>query len=274
MRALEPGEREGRLEAVVRAQGHEAIGLLAAAAAQHRLDRRAKVVVAHERGDAPKEGERLGVSLEEGLLGLVVKGLGVGDARVAEAQVEEVHAGERPGEHDVGLAPVDLGLHPCVVDLRDEGPPRLAELASAGAHVAADGPLADVGLVLLDKALKDAPGGVALLARCLAVGDEPLVDQLVEGPERRCGAALGTPSLRRQRRVERLADGAPMHAVALGERPDRQPLVIVVASDLFELLHPRSHPLCDLRLELQWSSDGRVAVGRGGASSSGHGGAR
>ena len=102
----------------------------------------------------------------------------------------------------------------------------------------------------------------------LAVGGEPLVDQRGEGPERGRGPPVRPLALGRQRRLERLADGAPVHPVAPGEPPDRQPLMLVVAPDLFEQLHPRSHPFGDLRLELQWSSDGRFAVGRGGASSS------
>ncbi len=188
--------------------------------------------------------------------------------------MEEVHAGERPGVQDIGLAPVDLGLHPGVVDLGHEGPAGLTERASAGVHVAADGPLADLGPMLLDEALEDAPGGVALLGRRLAIGEQPLVDQRMEGSERRGRAALGALSLRRDGRAERLADGAPVHAVTLGQRPDRQPLMLMVAPDLLEQLHPRSHPFRDLRLELQWSPDGRVAVGRGGAIPSGHGGAK
>ena len=59
VRALEPREREGRLEQVVRAKRHEAIGLRAAAPAQDRLDRRGEVVVADESGDAAEEGEGL-----------------------------------------------------------------------------------------------------------------------------------------------------------------------------------------------------------------------
>ncbi|MCA1697923.1 MAG: hypothetical protein LC790_03070 [Actinobacteria bacterium] len=92
-----------------------------------------------------------------------------------------------------------------MVDLGDEGAARLAELAPALAHVGADGALADLGPVLLDEGLEDAPGGVALLARGLEVTEQPRVDQRMEGPERRGRAALGALSLRRDGRVERLA---------------------------------------------------------------------
>ena len=83
------------------------------------------------------------------------------------------------------------------------------------------------------------------------------------------GGGLGSPAAEALARIR-----APVHAVALGERPDRRSLVLVVASDLLEQLHLRSHPFCDLRLGLSWSRDGRAAVGLGGASSSGHGGAK
>ena len=111
------------------------------------------------------------------------------------------------------------------------------------------------------------------LGGCLEVGDKPLVDERAVGAERRCQTAGGPPSLRWARRGERLADRAAVDAVACGEGADREALPIVVASDLFEQLHSGSHSFCDLRLGLSWNPDGRVAVGRGGASSSHHGGA-
>ena len=178
------------------------------------------------------------MGLEEGLLALVEEGLHERRARVTEAQVEEVDARACPGEHDVGLTPVDLGLHPRVVDLGDKGPAGRAELAPAGADVVANGALGHRRAMLLDQALPDALRGVALLSRRLAVGEEPLVDQGMEGPERRGGALGGPFALRRQRRAKRLAHGAPVDAVTLGQCADRQSLVLTVASDLLEQLHP------------------------------------
>ncbi len=45
--------------------------------------------------------------------------------------------------------------------------------------------------MLLDEALPHSPGRVALLGRCIAVGEQPLVDQLLEGTERRAGRPSG-----------------------------------------------------------------------------------
>lgn len=55
VRALESGQGEGRVEAKVRAQGDETVGLRSAAPAQHRLDRRGQVVVADEPGTPPRK---------------------------------------------------------------------------------------------------------------------------------------------------------------------------------------------------------------------------
>ena len=60
------------------------------------------------------------MALEEGLLALVVKRLGVGGARVAETQLEELDARALAAHHDLGFTPVDLGLLGGVVDLGDE----------------------------------------------------------------------------------------------------------------------------------------------------------
>jgi hypothetical protein len=63
---------------------------------------------------------------------------------------------------------------------------------------------------------------------------------------------LGAAAVGRQRRGERLADRPPADAVALGERPDRQPFV----GGFRRICSNRSTldpSFCDLRLELHWS---------------------
>jgi hypothetical protein len=67
-------------------------------------------------------------------------------------------------------------------------------LAPAGlAHVTPDGRLADVGAVLLDETLPDAPSRVALLLRRVPVGLEPAVDRRLPGVERWLLNRLASP---------------------------------------------------------------------------------
>jgi hypothetical protein len=84
----------------------------------------------------------------------------------------------------------------------------------------------------------DPLGRVALLARRGAVGLEPLVDQRPVGVELRRRPASRRVLGGRHRRSERLLDRAPVDAVARAPRAERQALMLAVASDLFELLHP------------------------------------
>ncbi len=74
----------------------------------------------------------------------------------------------------VGLAEVDLGLFARLVTSDDGhvGDPR-AELGAETPHDVAHGGLRDLGMVLVDQALPDAPGRVALLAGGLPVGRQP-----------------------------------------------------------------------------------------------------
>lgn len=59
-----------------------------------------------------------------------------------------------------------------------------------------------------------------------------------------------------------------MHAVALRERPDRQPLPLTITPDLLEQLHPRSHPSRDLPSELVEARKVGSPSDGGGAKSS------
>ena len=59
----------------------------------------------------------------------------------------------------------------------------------------------------------------------------------------------------------------------LSQRPDRQPLPVTVTPDLLKQLHPRSHPLCGLRSELDEARTIDPPSDRGGAKSSRRSGA-
>ena len=252
VRAGAAGEREEGVEEVVRAQGDEAVRLLAAAAAQDLLHRRGEIVVADRAKDAAEEAEGLDVPLEEGLLRVALEAGHEGGARVGGAQEEEPDTQPPTPDLDLGLAPVDLGLLAGQVYLGNEGPgERLAELTTATADVLAHRRLGDVGSVLSEEALPDPLGRVALLPGRLAVGEEPLVDERPVGPKLRRRPARRALPRRRERRSERLADSAAVDAKALRERPDRQPLSVAITPDLLEQLHPRSHPLCAPPVGLQ-----------------------
>src|SRR5665811_1158695 len=103
--------------------------------------------------------------------------------------------------------------------------------------VAVDLALGDVGAVLCHQPLPDAAGGVALLARRLLVGRQPLVDHRLERVEFRRRPVSRRSLGRRHRRVERLADSTAMNAVAFYQLPDRQALPQMIAPDLLELFH-------------------------------------
>jgi hypothetical protein len=68
-----------------------------------------------------------------------------------------------------------------------------------------------------------------------------------------------------------------MNTVAARQLADRQTLPLAIPTDLLELLHPRSHPLCDLPLEIRKArtvespsdGDGAKSSVRSGAKSDG-----
>jgi hypothetical protein len=242
VRSRAAAQGELRLEQVVRAQGDEAAGLDAATTAQHPLDRRAEVVVAHQLEDAAEPLERRGVCLQERLLGLDRRGHAERRTGVAGAHEEQVHLDLGAGEHDPRLAPVDLGLDAGGVNPRHEHlPGRPAELAPTAAHVVAHGRLRDLGTPLVDQPPPDPLRRVALLARRLPVGLDPGVDQRPVRPQLRRRPARRWSLRRRQRRRERLPHRPPVHAIAARQLTDRSALPVAVAPDLLEQLHPRTH---------------------------------
>lgn len=189
--------------------------------------------------NAAECGECLVVSVEEGLLGLGRIDAVHRSSRARQAHREHEALGERALEGEVDLAEVDLGLGAGLVQLRDRDdlrqiPHLPATLADVGAHRR----LSKVRLVLVDEALEDTPGCVALLRRCGLVLLEDLVDRRLVGPERRC-SALGHLAGRRDRRGQGLAHHAAMHVVLRRERANRQAKVAVITSYRFEQLHPR-----------------------------------
>jgi len=79
---------------------------------------------------------------------------------------------------------------------------------------------------------------VALLARRVQIGDQPLADRLVVWTEqrRRPGAGLAR---RRQRRTQRLTHRPPVHTVAAREAANRHALFSLISSDTLKQLHLR-----------------------------------
>jgi len=150
------------------------------------------------------------------------------------------------------------------VDLRHEDlRQRQAQLTPTPAHVIADRPLGHFDAVLVDQPPPHPLGRVTLLARRLAVGGKPPVDQLavLTKPRRqpRSRRSLG----RRNRRLERLAHRAAMHTMALDQRTDRQALTLTNSSDLLEQLHSGSHflPAPDPRsMSARSSADDRTGA--------------
>ena len=273
MRALEADERELRLKQEVRPQRDEAIGLHAPAALEDLLDRRPQIVVAHQRRNAAEEVKRLGVPFEERLLRLVEERSGKRRARVTEAQMKEMNLRAPAAQQHPCLAPVDLALHPRRVQLRHERLTDLPERHTALAHVAADLALRDLRAMLSDQALPHPPRRVTLLARRIAIGHQPRIDHAAVRTELRRRPLHRRALDRRHRRQQRLPHRPAMHPVALGQRPDRQPLAIAIAPDLLERFHPGTHPFRPHPLELHELATVKARSDGGGATSSVHTGA-
>ena len=178
VRALDARRGELRHEQVVRAQRDEPVGLHAPPSLEDLLDRRAQVVEADLLEDAAEPLERLDVELQERLLGLDQRRLAERRARERRAHQEQMHPRRDASQLDLRLAPVDLRQHAGRVDLRDEHlADRPTHRALSRAHVVADRRLGNLGAVLVDQPPPDPLRRVALLARRLAIGLKPRVDQ-------------------------------------------------------------------------------------------------
>jgi hypothetical protein len=235
-----PGLAVAGLEAVVAAQGDEALGLDPVAPAQDPGHERPGVVVADPGGHPAEPGEGGDVALEERLLALRAEGDVDRDARVGEAQLEDRDLRALAADEDIGQAEVDLGFGAGLVvgDDRDVDVIEV-QLAAARPDVPADGGLGDIGALLVDEALPDPAGGVALLAGRVGVLGSARPDRLGMGADRRLGAGFDGLARWRDRGREGLADRPPVHPVPARQLADRHPFLPLVPADTLELLHPR-----------------------------------
>jgi len=99
-------------------------------------------------------------------------------------------------------------------------------------------PECDSRVVFSDQPLPDPASGMALLLRCVLVRDQPPVDHHHERIDRRPSPRRIRLTRRRHRRLQRLPDGAPMHAVTVSQLTDRQLLQPPISPDLLEQFHP------------------------------------
>lgn len=143
-----------------------------------------------------------------------------------QAHDEHPALGEQPAQVEADAAEVDLGLLAERVVLRHRHLPDGHGPASPClAHVAPHGRLTDVGTVLLDQALPDPPGRVALLLRRVAVGLEPSIDRRLPRVQHRRDAGGTRLAWGRDRRRQRLSHCPPMsvkrRASPRTDRPSR-----------------------------------------------------
>ena len=228
------GYAEEGIEAEVRAEEGEAVGLDPVAALEHPGHRAREVVIADPRGQATETLEGDGMAFQEGGLLGRQEGQRDGLARARQTQMEEVDRDRLSGQADGRLAKIDLGLLAGRMAGHDghraDGPfERRSQLADVLAHRG----LGHRRGVLLGQALPDAPRRVALLARRGPVLVEPRAD---DGPERR--HQRGRPdrhdTWRRQGRCQRLADRAPMDVVVARQGADGHPFLPMLAPDNLE----------------------------------------
>ena len=91
--------------------------------------------------------------------------------------------------------------------------------------------------MLGDQPLPDPPGGVALLAGCVLVLDEPGVDHRHPLVDRRAGASQIHLARRRDRVLKCLAHRPTMRAMTIRQLTDRHVIETAISPDLLEQLH-------------------------------------
>jgi hypothetical protein len=161
-------------------------------------------------------------------------------AGVRQPHHEHPQLEQRPGHGGIGLAEVDLGLRVRRMRLRHRDlDPVQAELDPAARDIPGHRHLRQRGIVLGDQPLPDPPRRVPLLARHLPIRQQPSVDHLHVGVDRRPRPRGIRLACRRDRAGQRLTHRAAMHVMPVGQLSDRQLLDPPVSSDLLEQLHPR-----------------------------------
>ena len=123
-------------------------------------------------------------------------------------------------------------------------------------------------VVFIDQPGQHPPGGVALLARCGQVDGEHRVDQRLGRVQLRRRTHRGLP-FRRDRVLQCLPHRAPMHPVAVGQRPDRETIAPMITTYRLEQLHPRPRHFLPLPIAVK-----NTTSLRGGARSDRHNRAR
>ena len=221
------------------AQRDEPLGLGPVPSAQDPGDEGPGIVVPDSPGHPADPGEGDHVAFQKRLLALRGEGDVDRGPRVGQAQLEHRHLGALAADEHVGQAEVNLRLVARVMERNDRDVDAVeAELAAAGADVAADRRLGHGRTFLVDQALPDPARRVALLAVHRLVLREPARDGGGVGTDGWLGPRVRLPRRRHCRR-ESLPDRAPVHVVPTRQLADRHPFLPVLPADTLELLHPR-----------------------------------
>ena len=238
MSTLDARAAEERVEPVVAAQRGEPFRLGAVTTLEDPDDRGFEVVVPDPTRHTAEGLEGQYVALQESFLGLSGERHVKGFARVRQSHHEHPALHDQSGDRGVKLAEVDLGLSAGQMCLRDRHLAGLQpELHAATGDVTRYRHLRARGLVLGDQTLPDPPGGMALLARGVLVGEEPGIDDRRPLVDRRAGPYRIHLPRRRDRIPEGLAHRPTMHAMTIRQLPDRHVIQTAVSPDLLEQFH-------------------------------------
>jgi len=213
--------------------------------AEHAGHRRGQVVVADLPGrHAAQHAERMRVALEKRLLPL--RSRHAVHCLAGEGQPEHEHVTQSadPGQVNVNVAEIDLGVLPGLVGLRDEHLRRPAsrldpDLRLAARDVGPDHRIGDAVPVMLGRQpVKDPLGSVPLLARSIKIGPQDPVDRLFMPVQTGLTRGKLLPRLG-PRRGQRQGHGPPAHPVLPGQIPARQPVYPRIPADRRVQLDPR-----------------------------------
>jgi hypothetical protein len=104
--------------------------------------------------------------------------------------------------------------------------------------------------LLINQPGQHPPGRMPLLAWRRQICDQHCVDRRLEPIQHRRRPVRRLP-FRRDRRLQCLTHRAPVHMMPLRQRPNRQTLDPLIASDRGEQLHPGLHPAAPLMINNQ-----------------------